>query len=133
MVAERVIVPLVAFVIVVDVADTDTANLACLCTKDSRCVLGELSPEFPIEPLLKFTFPFELLAVFPDDVFLAFVEGPVADNFVIEPLEDTDLSPDVEEVCDTFIEASIPPPELEVDDVMLLFMIATLEGGVFTL
>ena len=97
--------------------------------------MGELSPEAPIEPLLAFAFPLELEGAFTDEeTFLVVAEEHVPDEaFVDEPLEEIDLSSKVEDVWDMLIETSIPPLELDVDDVMLLFIIDPLETPTFPL
>ena len=97
--------------------------------------MGELSPEVPNEPLLVFVFPLELGGAFTDEeTFLVVAEEHVPDEtFVDEPLEEIDLSSRVDDVWDILIETSIPPLELDVEDVMLLFISDPLETPTFPL
>jgi hypothetical protein len=111
------------------VVKADAANLACLCTKDNLCVLGELSPVTPVHVVLAIVAPL-VLVIGLIDVFFEVVDVFVADNFV-ETLEDTDLSADVDELCDVVVDVSNPPVELVVEEVIILSITAWLAVDVF--
>lgn len=119
MVADLVIGPRPELVVVVLVVEEDTANFACLCTNESRCVLGELSPEAGTEVLL-FEGPAVGLQVVLPDTFLDIVVVAAS----VLPIETggTTLSIEVVDPRDRFVDESIPPAELEVEELILLFI-----------
>ena len=121
MVADLVIGPRPELVVVVLVVEEDTANFACLCTNESRCVLGELSPEAGTEVLLFEGAPVGLQVVLPlPDTFLDIVV--VAAGVLPIETDGTNLSIEVVDPRDKFVDESIPPAELEVEELILLFI-----------
>jgi len=120
-VADRVMDPLPVFDAVLVVVEADAANLACLCTKDNRCVLGELSPVIPVHDVLAIVAPlvFEIGLTY---VFFDVVDVFVAYNFV-GTLEGTNLSAGVDTFCDIVVDVSNPPVELKIE-VIFLFITA---------
>lgn len=118
-VADLVIGPRPELVVVVLVVEEDTANFACLCTNESRCVLGELSPEAGTEVLLFEGAAVGLQVVLPD----TFLDIVVVAASVL-PIETggTTLSIEVVDPRDRFVDESIPPAELEVEELILLFI-----------
>ena len=95
-VADRVMDPLPLFDAALVVVEADTANLACLCTKDNLCVLGELSPVTDVHVIFAVVAPLALAISFVDDFF------DVVDVFVeadfVEAIEGTVLSTGVNEL-----------------------------------
>lgn len=121
MVADLVIGPRPELVVVVLVVEEDAANFACLCTNESRCVLGELSPEAGTEVLLFEGAPVGLQVVLPlPDTFLDIVV--VAAGVLPIETDGTNLSIEVVDPRDKFVDESIPPAELEVEELILLFI-----------
>ena len=118
-VADLVIGPRPELVVVLLVVEEDAANFACLCTNESRCVLGELSPEAGTEVLLFEGAPVELHVVLLD----TFLDIVVVAAGVL-PIETggTTLSIEVVDPRDKLVDDSIPPAELEVEELMLLFI-----------
>ena len=120
-VADLVIGPRPELVVVVLVVEEDAANFACLCTNESRCVLGELSPEAGTEVLLFEGAPVGLQVVLPlPDTFLDIVI--VAAGVLPIETDGTNLSIEVVDPRDKFVDESIPPAELEVEELILLFI-----------